>query len=127
VVAATVVAAVVAALAAHPGLRRRRRARALLRAALGAAGSARRQGDAVRFAQVVVRGLQAAAAARLGAEEEAMTQSDIERAFPGVDRALLDQLFARAHGQRFAASPGEAGLERADDALGLLRHTLALL
>jgi len=127
VIAATVVAAVVAALATNPGLRRRRRARALLRAALGEAGSARRQGDAGRFAQVVVRGLQTAAAARLDAEEEAMTQGDVERAFPGVDRALLDQLFARAHGRRFATSPAEAGLERADDALGLLRRTLALL
>jgi hypothetical protein len=81
----------------------------------------------VRFAQAVVRGLQTAAAARLDAEEDAMTQSDVERAFPGVDRALLDQLFARAHGRRFATSPAEAGLERDDDALGLLRRTLALL
>jgi hypothetical protein len=127
VIAATVVAAVVATLAANPGLRRRRRARALLRAALIEAGSARRQEDAVRFAQTVVRGLQAAAAAHLDAAEDAMTQSDIERAFPGVDRALLDQLFARAYAERFATLPAEAGLERADEAVGLLRRTLALL
>jgi hypothetical protein len=75
----------------------------------------------------VVRGLQAGAAAHLAAEDTAMTQSDIERAFPGTDRPLLDALFTQAFKERFAASVDEVEFERADEALSLLRRTLALL
>ena len=119
--------AYLAYLAAHPGIRRRRRARALLRTSLREATAARQQRAATRFAQSVVRGLQAGAAAHLAAEDTAMTQSDIERAFPGTDRPLLDALFAQAFGERFAASVDEVEFERADEALSLLRRTLALL
>jgi len=127
VVAATLVAGYFAYLAAHPEIRRRRRARALLRAALTEAADARRGGDAARFARALTHGLQVAAAARLDAEEAAMTQGDVERAFPGVDRALLDDLFSQAHGARFAPSADAAEFGRADEAVGLLRRTLALL
>lgn len=114
-------------LAAHPEIRIRRRARSLLRAALLNATNARRQGDQRAFALAVARGLQVGSAALLGAEEEAMTQSDIERALPGVDRALLDGLFLRAYGERFAAgAPTEADAD-ATAALELLRRLLALL
>ena len=37
-----------------------------------------------------------------------MTQSDVERALPGADRALLDSLFIRAYGERFAAGAPDA-------------------
>ena len=116
-------------LAAHPEIRIRRRARSLLRAALLNATNARRQGDRRAFALAVARGLQVGSAALLGAEEEAMTQSDIERALPGVDRALLDGLFLRAYGERFAAgAPTEAEADAdATAALELLRRLLALL
>ena len=63
----------------------------------------------------------------VGAEEAAMTQSDVERALPGADRALLDGLFLRAYGERFAAEAPEA--TAADDAAAreLVRRLLALL
>jgi hypothetical protein len=71
--------------------------------------------------------LQVGSAALLGAEEAAMTQSDIERALPGADRTLLDGLFLRAYGERFAA--GAPAATAADDAaaLELVRRLLALL
>ena len=63
----------------------------------------------------------------LGAEEAAMTQSDIERALPGADRTLLDGLFIRAQGERFAgAAPvGDSGDD--DASLALVCRLLALL
>lgn len=114
-------------LAAHPEIRIRRRARAILRGALVAAETARGQGDRRTFATTVTRALQVGSAALLGAKEAAMTQSDIERALPGADRALLDGLFLRAHGERFAA--GAPGPSSGDDdaALALIRRLLALL
>lgn len=114
-------------LAAHPEIGIRRRARALVRAALVAATDARRRGDARAFAQAVTRGLQAGTAALLGAEEAAMTQSDVERALPGADRARLDGLFLRAFGERFAAGAPDATAADDDAALALLRRLLALL
>jgi hypothetical protein len=56
-----------------------------------------------------------------------MTQSDIERALPGANRTLLDGLFLRAYGERFAA--GAPAASAADDAaaLELVRRLLALL
>ena len=114
-------------LAAHPEIRLRRRARSLLRASLVSATDARRRGDPRAFALAVARGLQVGSAALLGAEEQAMTRSDIERALPGADRALLDGLFLRAYGERFAA--GEPAATSADEAaaMELLRRLLALL
>ena len=114
-------------LAAHPEIRIRRRARSVLRASLLNATNARRQGDQRAFALAVARGLQVGGAALLGAEEQAMTQSDIERALPGADRALLDGIFLRAYGERFAAgAPTDADAD-ATAALELLRRLLALL
>jgi len=114
-------------LAAHPEIRIRRRARALLRATLVTATNARRPDDPRAFAQAVAGALQVGTAALLGAEETAMTQSDVERALPGADRALLDGLFLRAYGERFAAEAPVA--TAADDAaaLELVRRLLALL
>ncbi len=105
-------------LAAHPELRRRRRARAIVRAAL-----------AVRpaCARSVVRALQAGSAALLDAEDEAMTQSDVERVLPGADRALLDRLFAAAYGERFAAGAPAQAAGDATAAHELLRRLLSLL
>ena len=111
-------------LAAHPQIRIRRRARSILRASLAAAETARRQGDQRAFALAIVRALQVGSAARLGAEEAAMIRSDIERALPGVDRALLDGLFLRASGERSGADATDA---EAAAALRLVRRLLALL
>ncbi len=113
-------------LAAHPEIRIRWRARSILRAALVAGATARRQGDSRAFALSVARALQVGSAALLGAEEAAMTQSDVARALPGADRPLLDGLFILAYGERFAADAPDA---TTDDvaALALVRRLLALL
>jgi hypothetical protein len=114
-------------LAAHPEIRIRRRARSILRRSLAAAATARRQGDRRAFAIAITRALQVGSAALLGAEEAAMTQSDIERALPGADRTLLDGLFIRAHGERFAG-PTPVGDSGDDDAsLALACRLLPLL
>jgi len=111
-------------LAAHPEIRIRRRARAVVRSALVAA---RQPGDRQSAALLMVRALQVGVAALLGAEEDAMTQSDVERALPGADRALLDGLFRRAYGERFAATAAEPAAGDDAAALELLRRLLALL
>lgn len=125
VLTATTVTGVLGYLAAHPEIRRRRRARALMRAALVEAEACRRRGDARGFAVAVVRGLQAGVAARLDAEDQAMTQSDVERVLPGADRARLDGLFLRAHAGRFAPAAPLADAGDADADLALLRRLLA--
>jgi hypothetical protein len=114
-------------LAAHPEIRIRRRARSILRASLITAAKARLESNQRAFALSVAHALQVGSAALLGAEEAAMTQSDIERALPGADRTLLDGLFLRAYGERFAA--GAPAATAADDAaaLELVRRLLALL
>jgi len=114
-------------LAAHPEIRIRRRARSILRASLITAAKARLESNQRAFALSVTHSLQVGSAALLGAEEAAMTQSDIERALPGADRTLLDGLFLRAYGERFAAGAPDA--TAADDAaaLELVRRLLALL
>jgi hypothetical protein len=114
-------------LAAHPEIRIRRRARSILRASLITAAKARLESNQRAFALSVAHALQVGSAALLGAEEAAMTQSDIERALPGADRTLLDGLFLRAYGERFAAGAPDA--TAADDAaaLELVRRLLALL
>ena len=114
-------------LAAHPEIRIRRRARSILRASLITAAKARLESNQRAFALSVTHSLQVGSAALLGAEEAAMTQSDIERALPGADRTLLDGLFLRAYGERFAA--GAPAASAADDAaaLELVRRLLALL
>lgn len=123
--ALTCAAGYLAYLAAHPEIRIRRRARAVVRAALASATAT--GGDRRASARTVVHALQVGAAALLGAEEDAMTQSDIERALPGVSRALLDDLFVRATGERFAGrSPATAAGDDAA-ALALLRRLLPLL
>jgi len=112
-------------LAAHPEIRIRRRARSILRASLVAAATARRKGDHHAFALSLAHALQVGSAALLGAQEAAMVQSDVERALPGADRALLDSLFLQAYGERFAASAPDA--TNHDDALALVRRLLGLL
>ena len=114
-------------LAAHPEIRIRGRARSLLRASLVSAANARRQGDSHAFALAAARALQVGSAALLGAEEDAMTQSDVERALPGADRALLDGLFLRAFGARFAAGATVATAADDDAALALVHRLLSLL
>jgi hypothetical protein len=56
-----------------------------------------------------------------------MTQSDIERALPDADRTLLDSLFLRAYGERFAAGSPDATAAGDTAALELVRRLLALL
>jgi hypothetical protein len=126
VVVATGVTGVLGYLAAHPEIRRRRRARAIMRAALAEAGTCRRRGDARGFAVAVVRGLQAGVAARLDAEAQAMTQSDVERVLPDSDRARLDALFTLAQADRFARPGVPADAATADADLALLRRLLML-
>lgn len=109
-------------LAAHPEIGRRRRARQLVRATL-----AHRLDDERAAAAAIVHALQVGGAALLEAEAEAMTQSDLERVLPGASRPLLDALFQRAQGERFAA--GNSTSVPADEAAGraLLHRLLALL
>jgi hypothetical protein len=126
VVVATGVTGVLGYLAAHPEIRRRRRARAVMRAALAEAGACRRRGDARGFAVAVVRGLQAGVAARLDAEEQAMTQSDVERVLPDSDRSRLDALFTLAQADRFARPDSPADAAATDADLALLRRLLTL-
>jgi GNAT superfamily N-acetyltransferase len=126
VVAATTVTGVLGYLAAHPEIRRRRRARAIMRAALAEAAACRARGDARGFAVAIVRGLQAGVAARLDAEAQAMTQSDVERVLPDSDRARLDALFTLAQADRFARPGSPADAATADADLALLRRLLML-
>jgi hypothetical protein len=124
-IALVAVVAYFAYLAAHPEIRIRRRARAHVRAALAQASA--QGGDRRAFARTVVAALQAGTAALLGAEADAMTQSDVERALPGASRALLDDLFVRATGERFAARSEAPAAGDDAAALALLRRLLALL
>ncbi|MGA0869027.1 MAG: hypothetical protein ACO3UM_08850, partial [Planctomycetota bacterium] len=126
VVVAPAVPGVLGYLAAHPEIRRRRRARAVMRAALAEAAACQGRRDAHGFAVAVVRGLQAGVAARLDAEEQAMTQSDVGRVLPGADRARLDRLFLRAHADRFAPAGPRGVDDGADEDLALLRQLLSL-
>ena len=112
-------------LAAHPEIRIRRRARSILRASLVAAATARRQGNHHAFALSLTHALQVGSAALLGAKEAAMVQSDVERALPGADRAILDSLFLQAYGERFAAAAPDTTDH--DAALALVRRLLGLL
>ncbi|MCX6887927.1 MAG: BatD family protein [Verrucomicrobia bacterium] len=114
-------------LAAHPEIRIRRRARSILRASLITAAKARLKSNQRAFALSVAHALQVGSAALLGAEEAAMTQSDIERALPGANRTLLDGLFLRAYGERFAAGAPDASAADDAAALELVRRLLALL
>ena len=96
-----------------------------MRGALTEAEACRRRGDTRGFAGAIVRGLQAGVAARLDAEDQAMTQSDVERVLPGADRARLDGLFLRAHADRFAPAAPLADAGDAEADLALLRRLLA--
>lgn len=125
--AATGTMAFLGYVAAHPEIGIRRRARARLRSALIATADPQAVADPQAFAFAAVRGLQAGTAALLGAEDEAMTQSDVERTLPDVDRALLDTLFAAAHSERFSLAPAAGDIGRAQEARALLRRLLALL
>jgi hypothetical protein len=126
VIVATTLVAVLGYLAAHPEIRRRRRARALIRAALTEAEACRRRGDARGFAVAVVRGLQAGVAAELAAEEQAMTQSAVDRVRPDSDRPRLDALFTLAQSDRFARPGAPPDAVAADADLALLRRLLTL-
>jgi hypothetical protein len=95
-----------------------------MRAALTEAEACRRRNDTRGFALAVVRGLQAGVAAQLDAEDQAMTQSDVERVLPGADRARLDGLFLRAHADRFAPAPPLTSAGDAEADLALLRRLL---
>ena len=125
VLALTGGALVVGYLAAHPEIRIRRRARAIARAALSSPRPP--DGDRRAHAATVVHALQAGTAALLGAEEDAMTQSDVERALPGASRPLLDRLFAHAYGERFAAGAAPGRAEDDEASRELLRRLLSLL
>ena len=65
-------------------------------------------------------------AARLDAEAQAMTQSDVERVLPDSDRARLDALFTLAQADRFARPGSPADAATADADLALLRRLLML-
>jgi hypothetical protein len=65
-------------------------------------------------------------AARLDAEEQAMTQSDIVRVLPDADRPRLDILFTLAHSDRFARPGAPPDAATADADLALLRRLLTL-
>ena len=112
-------------LAAHPEIRIRRRARASVRAALLQTRS--QDDDGRASARRIVHALQVGSAALLGAEDEAMTQSDVERALPGASRPLLDDLFVRATSDRFAVSAESGVLGDETAARALLRQLLPLL
>ena len=112
-------------LAAHPEIRIRRRARAIVRAALHQTRS--QDDDGRASARRIVHALQVGSAALLGAEDEAMTQSDVERALPGASRPLLDDLFVRATSDRFAVSTESGVLGDETAARALLRQLLPLL
>ena len=112
-------------LAAHPEIRIRRRARAIVRAALHQTRS--QDDDGRASARRIVHALQVGSAALLGAEDEAMTQSDVERALPGASRPLLDDLFVRATSDRFAVSAESGVLGDEIAARALLRQLLPLL
>jgi hypothetical protein len=112
-------------LAAHPEIRIRRRARAIVRAALHQTRS--QDDDGRASARRIVHALQVGSAALLGAEDEAMTQSDVERALPGASRPLLDDLFVRATSDRFAVSAESGVLGDETAARALLRQLLPLL
>jgi hypothetical protein len=112
-------------LAAHPEIRIRRRARAIVRAALHQTRS--QDDDGRASARRIVHALQVGSAALLGAEDEAMTQSDVERALPGASRPLLDDLFVRATSDRFAVSAESGVLSDETAARALLRQLLPLL
>jgi hypothetical protein len=108
-------------LAGHPEILIRWRARRHVRRALRR--SRRPEGD---HASVVVAALRVGCAARLGAEPEAMTQTDILRILPEAERALLDRLFNVAAAGKFGPA---AGLLPGDHAasLTLLRRLGELL
>ena len=112
-------------LAAHPEIRIRRRARAIVRAALHQTRS--QDDDGRASARRIVHALQVGSAALRGAEDEAMTQSDVERALPGASRPLLDDLFVRATSDRFAVSTESGVLGDETAARALLRQLLPLL
>jgi hypothetical protein len=97
-----------------------------MRAALAEAEACRRRSDARGFAVAVVRGLQSGVAARLDAEEQAMTQSDVVRVLPDGDRSRLDALFTLAQSDRFARPGTPPDAETADADLALLRRLLAM-
>jgi hypothetical protein len=104
-------------LAAHPEIGVRRRARGIIDAALGGPATDRS----------LVRALQVGVAAVLGAEADAMTRSDVERVLPDAPRALLDALFARAYGDRFAPAATGGETTETEAARALLRRLRSLL
>lgn len=100
---ATAAISVVGYLAAHPEILVRRRARRDLRVARAAAQAALRRQDYAAYARAMTQGLRAGAAPLLQAEPLALTQSDILRALPTANAALLTAVFLAADGAKYGA------------------------
>ncbi len=101
IVAATGVILIAGYLASHPQIIIHWRAKRGLQRAIRQATRAR--GDAPAFAKIATGGLKLGCAAILGAETEAMTQSDILRVLPEAKRETLDALFDAADGNKFGS------------------------
>ena len=101
IVAATGVILIAGYLASHPQIIIHWRAKRGLQRAIRQATRAR--GDAPAFANIATGGLKLGCAAILGAETEAMTQSDILRVLPEAKRETLDALFDAADGNKFGS------------------------
>lgn len=101
IVAATGVILIAGYLASHPQIIIQWRAKRGLQRAIRQATRAR--GDARAFAKIAAGGLKLGCAAILGAETEAMTQSDILRVLPEAKRETLDALFDAADGNKFGS------------------------
>jgi hypothetical protein len=101
IVAATGVILIAGYLASHPQIIIQWRAKRGLQRAIRQATRAR--GDARDFAKIAAGGLKLGCAAILGAETEAMTQSDILRVLPEAKRETLDALFDAADGNKFGS------------------------
>jgi hypothetical protein len=100
---ATTAISVVGYFAAHPEILIRRRARRDLRRARAAAHAAQSRQDYAAYARAMTQGLRAGAAPLLKAEPLALTQSDILRALPTANIALLTAVFLAADGEKYGA------------------------
>jgi hypothetical protein len=101
-------------LAAHPEILIRRRARFELRRARATAQDAQRRQDYVAYARAMTHGLRCGAAPLLQAEPLALTQSDILRALPTANAALLTAVFLVAAGEKYGAKDAHQAI--AEDA-----------
>jgi len=111
---ATAAISIVGYLAAHPEILIRRRARFELRRARATAQDAQRRQDYVAYARAMTHGLRCGAAPLLQAEPLALTQSDILRALPTANAALLTAVFLVAAGEKYGAKDAHQAI--AEDA-----------